>query len=204
MLIYGDVHKTRNHNFNMKYQATHLYNTKRKTHTPAAAICSTTYLLTIRTLFILLRHMLLSTLNLSEIPSKFCSPHVCSCRLPKGTDDLFVFPICTHNQILVSYDHGTNNFRQYSHYCHPKTEYINKRWSFLKTSVGVTKLRNLYLFPLVPFPSRLKEYGFPSYIKVVIHTQTWWCHNPTLFPRNEKLKKMHINWQVRRARHLES
>jgi len=49
---------------------THLHNTTRNTRTPAAAICSTINLLTIRTLFILVRHMLLSMLILWEIPSK--------------------------------------------------------------------------------------------------------------------------------------
>jgi len=69
----GDVHKTSNHNFIMKHQDAHLHNTTRKTHTPAAAICSTTNLLTIRMLFILVRHMLLSMLILWEIPSKLCT-----------------------------------------------------------------------------------------------------------------------------------
>lgn len=48
MHIYADVHKTSNHNFNIKNQGTHLHNTTLKTRTPAATIYSTTNLLTIR------------------------------------------------------------------------------------------------------------------------------------------------------------
>lgn len=183
MPIYGDVHKTRNHNFNMKHRDTHLYNTTCKTRTPAAPICSTTDLLTTPTLFILARHVTLYAQLVGNTLKILHCPRVCNCRLPRGTDDLFVFPICTHNQILVGYDHGTYNLRQFSLYCHPTTEYINKRWSFLKISIGVNKLRDLHLIALVPFPSRIKENGFPSNVKVVIHThtQTWLCHNPTCF-----------------------